>query len=383
MAHDPLILFLDGWPLGEPHVGMGVYTRRLIGSLGRHNPGYAVKVLAPARLKDALADCGIPCVFLRTPRTGFDFLDRTLWQLRLGCMFHRSGTSAVLLSQHPFWPARANTRLVLVCHDLIWRRFPRYAGKRWLRKFLLRKAEDTLRNAPVVITASESAAQDIAAIPGMDRARLLIIPHWIPPGFTPAEAQARAERVIRKYSLPVSGYWLYVGGYDYRKNIEFLLQAYRMALSQTPCPPLVLAGRIPTDVAKPVCDVHSTLRRLNLPRGQVITPGCIDDADMPGLYGGAALFVYPSLCEGFGLPPLEAMACGCPAIASNMSSLPEVVTDGRYRFDPADAPSLAALLQQAAHRRLPVNPGFSRTRYSEDRCMAQYHAALARRFLRP
>ena len=383
MTHDPPQMFLDGWPLGEPHVGMGVYMRRLIASLGRRYPGFAAKVLAPARLKEELADCEIPCMFLRTPRTGLDFLDRTLWQLRVGHMVHNPGTSAVLLSQHPFWPAWPKTRLVLVCHDLIWRRFPRYAGKLWLRKFLLRKAEHTLRNALAVITASENAAQDIAAFSGMSRTRLLVIPHWIPRGFTPAEAQAGAARVIRKYSLPDLGYWLYVGGYDYRKNIDFLLQAYQMALSQAPCPPLVLAGRIPTDLRKPVCDVHSAVHRLNLPPSQIIMPGGIDDADMPGLYGGAALFIYPSLCEGFGLPPLEAMACGCPTVVSNVSSMPEVVTDVPYRFDPAHAPSLAALLQQAAHDTLPMNPGFDRTRYSEDGCMAQYHSALTQQFTQP
>jgi len=307
-----------------------------------------------------------------------ELLDRTIWQLRIGRLSHRFGAGAVLLSQFPFWAPFPKPRVIVVCHDLIWRHFPRYAGKRWLRKSLLEKSEQTLRDAAAVITASEHAAQDIAAASGMDPGRLVIVPHWIPPGFTPAEAQEGSARVIRQYGLPGSGYWLYVGGYDYRKNIDFLLEAYQVALSHIPCPPLVLAGRLPTDPGKPVCDVNATVRRLRLPPGQVVTPGCIAAADMPGLYGGAGLFVYPSLHEGFGLPPLEAMACGCPAIASNTSSMPEVVTDIPYRFDPGDAHSLVMLLRQAARRPPPLNPGFDRTRYAEERCMAQYRDALAR-----
>ena len=180
-----------------------------------------------------------------------------------------------------------------------------------------------------------------------------------------------------KYGLPAR-YWLYTGGYDYRKNLECLITAYAATRARHPCPPLVLAGKIPTDLRKPVCDIPGAMTRANLTGSEVLMPGFIDDNDMAALYSGSELFVYPSLAEGFGLPPLEAMACGCPALAANATSLPEVVVDEAYRFSPFHPGQLTDLLGQAARSPLPVNPGFDRFHFSEARGVAQYCGLLER-----
>lgn len=180
-----------------------------------------------------------------------------------------------------------------------------------------------------------------------------------------------------KYRLPAR-YWLYTGGYDYRKNLECLITAYAATWARHACPPLVLAGKIPTDLRKPVCDIPRAMTRANLTGSEVLMPGFIDDNDMAALYSGSELFVYPSLAEGFGLPPLEAMACGCPALAANATSLPEVVVDEAYRFSPFHPGQLTDLLKQAARSPLPLNPGFDRLHFSEARGVAQYCGLLER-----
>lgn len=375
----PARLVLDGWFLLEPHVGMGVYLRRLIEGLARHRPDLRPEVVAPARLRGAApVPAGVRISLLAAPGSGFDALDKALWQSVLArfCRRHRAG--ALLFSQFPYWTPLDAPPLALACHDLIWRRFPRYAGRRWLRRFILRKAEGFLGGAPAVITASESAAADIGARAGIGPGRLEVIPHWLPPEYTPSSARSRAGAAARAYGLPGDGYWLYVGGYDYRKNVETLLSAYAAACGRAACPPLVLAGRVPGAARGPVCDVRGELARLPALRDRVVTPGFIAEPDMPGLYAGARLLIYPSLWEGFGLPPLEAMGCGCPAVVADNSSLPEVVRDAEYRFPGRDADALAGLLARAAANPLPLNPSFRAGDFDERAAIARYGAVFDR-----
>ena len=101
-------------------------------------------------------------------------------------------------------------------------------------------------------------------------------------------------------------------------------------------------------MTKPYCDVFGALRDSGLDPDTVLMPGRIADSDLPGLYAGAGLFIYPSLYEGFGLPPAEAMAAGTPLLVSDGSSLPEVVQKPECRFDPAISSQLTAKLDAAA-----------------------------------
>lgn len=181
-------------------------------------------------------------------------------------------------------------------HDCINRHYPVYTGRRFIRRWAVGRSEKFLKRARVVLTQSEHAAADIQHLLGVPGDRLKVIPAWLPPEYSLQVARAAANGVRRKYDLP-EHYWLYVGGYDVRKNVEFLIRAYAAARKTTPCPPLVLAGKIPGHTAPTLCDVHGSLRDAGLSRDEVITPGFIDDADLPGLYGGAGLFLYPSLLE--------------------------------------------------------------------------------------
>jgi len=101
-------------------------------------------------------------------------------------------------------------------------------------------------------------------------------------------------------------------------------------------------------------------------------PGFIEDKDLPAIYAGAELFIYPSLYEGFGLPPMEAMGCGCPAIVADNSSLPEVVTDADYRFNTENPDALTTLLARAANTPMALNPGFSPEQFNADAAARDY-----------
>ncbi|MGI5836494.1 MAG: glycosyltransferase family 4 protein, partial [Chloroflexota bacterium] len=143
-------------------------------------------------------------------------------------------------------------------------------------------------------------------------------------------------------SYGISGdYLLYFGGFDQRKNVERILLAYRAARENfhTPCQ-LVLAGSL-NHVGHPLYpDPRPMILRLGL-EGQVIVTGRISEEEKPALYSAARAFVFPSLYEGFGMPVLEAMACGTPVITSNTSSLPEVAGDAALLVDPTCVDDIA------------------------------------------
>ena len=151
-------------------------------------------------------------------------------------------------------------------------------------------------------------------------------------------------------------YILYVGGADPRKNLKRLLEAFSV-LAQKGCPvSLVMAGGL----GKKEGEILKWIEQLGLSR-EVLLAGPVHRRELPSLYSGARLFVYPSLYEGFGLPVLEAMACGVSVITSNVSSLPEVAGGAAYLVDPDDVPGLAqameAILQDAGLSEILRQPG--------------------------
>jgi glycosyltransferase involved in cell wall biosynthesis len=163
--------------------------------------------------------------------------------------------------------------------------------------------------------------------------RIRVTPWGVPPDVARGADAAAADAVRRRHRLP-EHYLLYVGTIDRRKDYRTLLLALR-ALD----PPvlLVVAGSIIAGRT----DFAATVEQLGL-GARVRVLGYVPRADLPGLYAGAGAFVYPSLYEGFGLPVLEAMACGVPVITYNVTSLPEVAGDGAVLLDPPVTPEVLA-----------------------------------------
>ncbi|MGH7787018.1 MAG: glycosyltransferase family 4 protein, partial [Candidatus Binatia bacterium] len=185
--------------------------------------------------------------------------------------------------------------------------------------------------------------------------------------FQPLDATA-ASAVLARLGL-APGYIMHLGTREPRKNLPRLVRAY--ARLGAAAPPLVLAGATGWGVD----ELPALLDGLGL-RARVHLLGSVSTADLPALYSGAALFAYPSLYEGFGLPVLEAMACGTPVVSANVASLPEVAGDAALLVDPHDETALAdaigrVLREPALHADLRAR-GLARARtFTWQRCAAQ------------
>jgi glycosyltransferase involved in cell wall biosynthesis len=154
----------------------------------------------------------------------------------------------------------------------------------------------------------------------------------------------RIGSVREKYKLP-ERYLLFIGAMNRRKNLGVLLQAYRRLLDRGQDQvKLILAGRMDWGGDELIALIHS----LHL-EDSVSLPGYVSEADLPVLIGQALALVYPSKYEGFGLPPLEAMACGTPVIASNAGAIPETTGDCALLVDPADVTGFASAFEKVIH----------------------------------
>ena len=365
-------ILIDGWPLGMGGVGVGSFATRLITALAARRtelPG-ELHVLLPKFFEPDIPDefrKTVPLKFISSPKTIRPLTDQAVWQQRLGWYARRS--NAMLICPGPFYSIRAPRRLVVCHHDRIYHYWPQYLARSRFRRWLVGRSESFLKRTTLVITGSLHARKELREISGMEQRRIEVIPHWLPDGYDPQNARRDAYRVREKYNLP-DVFWLYVGGYDVRKNLHVLLAAYAAVRDRNP-PPLVMAGKLPP-TAPYYFDVEKSLRDLRLNDREVIRPGLIASADMPGLFGGASLMIYPSAHEGFGLPPMEAMGCGCTVICADNTSLPEVVSDASYRFGASTPEGLIRIMTGHLDQPLPFNPSFRREHFDTHTAISRY-----------
>lgn len=240
-----------------------------------------------------------------------------------------------LLRQHgaaayhsPFYlmPYRPRLPTILTVHDLIPQLFPAYfpAWKRLLSELTTRLA---LRSADHLIVDSNATRQDVLERYAIRPAHITAVPLAPDPRFTP-QPGAEIERIRAQYQLPAS-YVLYLGINKPHKNLVRLVEAWTAV--HTTSVTLIIAGA--WDGRYP----EARERAQQLGAGETIRfIGPVTDADLPALYSGAHFFIFPSLYEGFGLPVIEAMACGTAVITSNISSLPEVAADAALYTNPHD-----------------------------------------------
>ena len=225
---------------------------------------------------------------------------------------------------------------VITIHDLSFLRYPQNfrAGNRLYLRTLTRLS---VRRARRLIAVSESTGQDLMRYYGLPPSRIEVVPNGVDDRFRPwSEAEIADFRA--KKGLP-ERFLLFVGTLEPRKNVAGLIQAY--ACLPQPRPPLMLVG----GKGWLYDEIFARVEALNL-SDEVHFVGYVAAEDLPGWYNAALIFVYPSLYEGFGLPPLEAMACGAPVIAADTSSLPEVVGEAGLLVDPLDVEALAAAMNR-------------------------------------
>ncbi|MCS7061002.1 MAG: glycosyltransferase family 1 protein [Anaerolineae bacterium] len=241
-------------------------------------------------------------------------------------------------------PRFKRVRTVFTLHDLIFKFYPQYhLPRNWL--YLQIAMPVFLRRADAVICVSESTRRDALRVYRLPEEKLHVIYEGVHPRFQRITDPAECRRVRDRLRLP-ERYVLAVGTVEPRKNLATLFQAYRAYLDGCPDqidpPPILVAGKQGWLEADSYRAVHR--HRLS---GLVRFLGYVDDADLPALYSMATVFVMPSVYEGFGLPVLEAMACGAPVICSNAASLPEVAGDAALLVAPIDVAGWAKALQRA------------------------------------
>ncbi len=333
-------LLISGWFLQYPTTGTGQYAWEILRHLPRARPGWAIGVAVPETWSAPLPE-GVEPVPVPLPRLPPDVQKLWFEQVALPRAAARWRADRLFV---PYWapPLRSPAPVVVTVHDLIPLLFPEYragVGPR-LYTALVRAATP---GAAHVLTDSEASRRDILERLGLPPERVTAVPLGVSERFTPrpdpiADAQARA-----RYDLPPA-YVLYLGGFDRRKNIETLLAVYTWAQEAIGDNfPLVIAGRLPEGPSRRWVDPRPLARAWGI-EDVVRTIGPVAEEDKPALYRGASAFLYPSRYEGFGLPVLEALACGIPVVASEIPALAELVGDAAYLIPPEDARAMAGAL---------------------------------------
>ncbi len=229
-----------------------------------------------------------------------------------------------------FLPPVVPCRAAVLVHDMSFRAHPEYFPRfiAWYMRLLTALA---MRRAERVIALSEFTRSEIKRFHPEAAAKTVVVWPGIDAAFQPAP-DADDAAMLARYGL-TPGYILALGNIHPRKNLARLLEAYLLMQQQgVNPPPLVWAGAPRWSSADLIARAQAA---------GVLLPGFIPQSIMPALYRQAVMLVYPSLYEGFGLPPVEALACGTPAIVSNTTSLPEAVGEAALTVDPTDVPALA------------------------------------------
>jgi glycosyltransferase involved in cell wall biosynthesis len=264
----------------------------------------------------------------------------------------------LLHEPHYTLPLGWNGRSVVTIHDLIHIRFGRFFPP-GASLYARAMAGIAAARADRVIVDSEHTGRDVIELLHVPEGRVRVVHLGVSPQIArPATPETEAFRASR--ALP-RDYLLYVGARKRHKNLELLIDALA-TLPPGTRPALVLSGGRPA----PEEPLARRVRERGLSDAVHYAGRVTDDRELSCLYAGAALYVHPSLAEGFGLPPLEAMACGTPVLSSNAASLPEVLGDAAVLLPPADprhwASEITRLLSDAAERARLVERGLARAR---------------------
>jgi glycosyltransferase involved in cell wall biosynthesis len=246
-------------------------------------------------------------------------------------------------------PVVAGVPFVVTIHDVIPFLLPEYRVSRAMRLHLALMRR-TVRRARLVLTPSQAAARDVATVLHLPAERIRVTPEAADPAFRPGGDPVALAAIRARFGID-ERYVFNVGGLDVRKNLPALIEAFALAQPQLGEPAqLVIAGAAHSANPAVFPPLQPVVDRLGLGE-RVRLIGRVSEADILALYQGAALYVTPSLYEGFGLTPLEAMACGVPTIAANRTSLPEVVGEGGLLVEPtpdALAQTMIAVLNDSA-----------------------------------
>ena len=309
--------------------GIGTYTRELVGAIGRRPEAADFRFTLFVRPGDERLFSSLPAPFAVVAETAPGYTLREIFGF--GRRIRRARLD-LFHALHYVLPAGIGTRAVVTVHDRIHLDFPgdgaplRYPYARTM-------LAGTLARSAAVITASEAVRRDLAELAPEHAGKIESIPHGVAEAFRPDVPAEEIAGVRSRLGLPPV-YALYLGGAKPHKNLSRVVEAFRRVRADDLA--LVAAGPLPPPSAAE--------------RGEprIRRTGVVDETDLPALYRGAAFLLYPTLAEGFGLPLLEAMASGVPAIVSDIPAFREVAGGAARLVDPLDPAAIARAIEEVA-----------------------------------
>ena len=310
--------------------GLGIYSVNLLRELTKLHNDLLVYTSCPEVCEVDLANIRKISQMVQPSRGQMGHFRRILWTQTSLPLRLLADRASLFLSTLPEGMLLPSIPQIIVVHDLIPLIFPRdhLSPQHYFRSFV----PLLLRKSSAIVTVSENTKQDIITYYGIEADKIFVVPD----GYDKNRYRMGIdmEGVKGKYGL--TSYLLYLGNLMPHKNLLRLLQAFARIVREVPHM-LVITGR-KDHRFYPVLEAEVQALGLQY-RVRFLDYVCADE--LPSLYAGADIFVFPSLYEGFGLPPLEAMACGTPVMVSNVSSLPEVVGDAAIMIDPYDIEGMA------------------------------------------
>ena len=330
--------------LQKPATGSGQHLYHLLEGLDAHDRSNAYVLLSPRfrranpvrfpNLSDRFRNVE---VWTKMARLG-ENVEKVWWE-QVG-LLQGAGREGIDLLHCPYFAAplvRLHPTVVTI-HDVIPLVLPEYR-RRETSRIYSQLVSFTSKRADAIIAVSEHSRRDIVRVLGIPADKISVIGNAVHPGYYPITDSWLLAAVRERYNV-ARKYILYFGGFDSRKNVQRIIRSY----AALPAPlraeyQLVIAGRLHLLGHPLYPDPRPLVRELDL-GDRIIFTGQIREQDKAPLYSGATLFVFPSLYEGFGMPVLEAMACGAPVITSRLSALPEVVGDAGALVDPYSEPAI-------------------------------------------
>lgn len=286
------------------------------------------------------------------------------WPRNFYHTFSRGARAAFHLIHYPafYWRSLGNSaRVIFTVHDLLYLNHPEEFPPGLAAK-LAQQHRRIIEKAAGIITCTHLVKEEVVKFLGVPPGRIHVVPLAPAPLFRPVGDAAALARVREKYGL--RSFLLSVSSFTPRKNLLFLVRAFALLKKEKFFRDLqlVLVGKQEGVWGRRMASEIQMLAARNGIAGDVLCPGYVSRKELPALYSAALLFVYPSLYEGFGLPPLEAMACGCPVVVVRNGVPPEVVGEGALVVEPGNtgacAEAIARLLEDPARLACQREKGF-------------------------
>jgi glycosyltransferase involved in cell wall biosynthesis len=355
--------------------GIGTYVRNLVRHLAHLDRSSTYFLFCNQADESVLRDLAENFVPVIDDSSGYGMREHVSIPQKL-----RSLGVDLFHAPHYVLPLLCRRRSVVTIHDCIHLLFPEYLPNRLAYRYAKLMMGSAVQRSSLVFTVSEASRRDILQFyPEADPERLQVVPNAIDETLLADPGEEEMERVKERYQIR-GRVVLYAGNIKPHKNLDRLIQAFGL-LKQRPGHEDLKLLIIGDEIGK-----YPSLRRRVEGAGvrqDVRFFGFVPEQTLAALYRLASVFAFPSLYEGFGLPPLEAMACGTPVVTSNVSSIPEVVGDAAVQVDPYDtaaiADGLARVLSDETLRATLVKRGYERAQhFSWERSVRSIHAGYMR-----